>query len=454
MSRVDRSRLPPAGPPREFRLPEVERVALPTGLEIRAVEHRTVPLVSLLLLLPGGSALDPPGRPGLAALTADLLDEGSGGRDALEVADRLAQLGAELEIDVTVDAAVVGLTALSRHLAPALELLAEIVASPNLAAEDFGRVRALRLDRLRQLRDHPAAVAERTLARVLYCGHPYGHLSLGTEAALEAVTLEEVRAFHRQWFAPGGATLVVAGDAPRSELAAAAASAMAAWVGSPPPPRDAALALPPLAPPERLVVVPRAGAAQSEVRLGHVCAARTTPDYHALLVLNTILGGQFVSRVNMNLRQEKGFTYGARTIIDFRRSLGPFVLQMSVQTDATAAALREAIGEIAAIRGPRPATAEELQLAQAALTLGYPRGFETAEQVARAVAQLALHGLPDTTLEEFVPQVLRVTGEEVTRVARHYLDPARLVALIVGDADAIADSLRGLNLGEPVVLAV
>jgi len=455
VSRVDRSALPPTGEAPPFHFPRLERRVLGNGLEVRALAHHAVPVVSLVLLLPGGSSADPADRPGLAALTADLVDEGSGGRDALEVADRLARLGADLDIDVTADATVLSMTTLARFVEPALAMLGEIVMAPTLADDDFTRVRGLRLDRLRQLRDHAPAVAERAFARLLYRDHPYGHLGIGTEAALGAMTADDVRAFHRRAYIPQGTTLVMAGDASHADLLDAGARAFAAW-----PPgalaidRTAALAVPALVPAERLAIVPRPGAAQSELRIGHLCASRDTPDYHALLLLNTILGGQFVSRVNLNLREDKGYTYGARTGIDLRRGLGPFVLQMSVQTEVTAAAITEALREIDLIRGAKPVTGHERELAVASLTLGYPRGFETAQQVARSVAQLALHGLPDSYFEAFVPAITQVGLDDLTRVAQHYLDPSRLVTLIVGDHESIAGSLRSLNLGEPAVLGV
>jgi predicted Zn-dependent peptidase len=204
---------------------------------------------------------------------------------------------------------------------------------------------------------------------------------------------------------------------------------------------------PPATPPDRLALVHRHGSAQSELRIGHAAVTRSTPDYHALIVLNMVLGGQFVSRINLNLREDKGFTYGARTAFDFRRGRGPFVLQVSVQTDATVEAISESLAELAAIRGARPASAEELVLARAALTRGYPRGFETAEQVARAAAQLALYSLPDDYFSQFVPRVSAVDSSDVTRVAREHLDPARLVTVVVGDREKIGASLARLDLG-------
>lgn len=456
MSRVDRSRLPVPGPSGRFRFPEVTRRVLSNDLEVRAIAHRHVPVVSAALLVPGGTAADPADRPGLAAFTADLLDEGSAGRSALEISDLLARCGADFDVDVGPDAIVMAVTTMTRFAAPALSLLAEMATTPNLAEPDIARVRKLRLERLRQLRDHAPAVAERAFMRLLYRDHPYGHLGLGSEAALEAITHGEIQAFHAGAFVPAGTTVVIAGDAPASELSAMVADAFGAWdtpAAVPPIPRLAGLVQPPLIPANRLAVVARPGAAQSELRIGHVCASRDTPDYHAMVLLNMILGGQFVSRVNMNLRQDKGYTYGVRTGFDLRRGLGPFVLQTSVGTDVTAAAIRESHREIGEIRGARPASAEELEMARASVTRGYPRGFETAQQVARGVASLALHNLPDSYFEDFVPRVEAVTREDLARVATQYLDPARMVTLIVGDHTTVAPTLTTLNLGEPIVLS-
>jgi zinc protease len=305
------------------------------------------------------------------------------------------------------------------------------------------------------MKDHAGAMAERAFAHVLYGDHPYGHLGLGTTASLAATTADETRALHAALFSPAGATLVVVGDRSADELLDLASATFGGWRAAASPmaiDRAAALSAPPSAPLARLGVVSRPGAAQSELRIGHVCAPRATPDYHALLMLNTILGGQFVSRINLNLREDKGYTYGVRTGFDLRRGMGPFVLQTSVGTDVTAPAVGEALNEIRGISSTRPATADELSLGFATVSKGYPRGFETASQVARSVAQLALHGLPDTYFEDFIPRLAQVTGEDVSRVARQYLDVEKMTTLIVGDLDKIAPSLAELGLGPHQVL--
>lgn len=447
---VDRSRLPIPGPDRPFHFPRIVRRTLPNGLELRAVRHRSVPVVSIVLLVPGGSSVDPADAHGLVSITAGLLDEGSRGQSALDIADRVARIGGDLDVEAGMDAVVVGLTTLDRFFETGLELVHEIVTAPNLENDDFNRIRNLRLERLKQMKDHAAALAERTYARVLYGAHPYGHLSLGSEAALTSMTLDGVRAMHAAMFAPGGATLIIVGDRPEDELLDVAAKMFGAWrpaLSAAPIDRDAALLPPPAMPAVRLGVVSRPGAAQSELRIGQVCAPRSTPDYPALLLLNTVLGGDFVSRLNSNLRESKGYTYGVRTGFNLRRGIGPFVVQTSVGTDVTGPAVQAALAEIRAIAGERPATPEEVAIAFASLSKGYPRGFETAGQVARSVAQLALHNLPDSYFEEFVPRLSRITAEDVAAAARQYLVPDRMTTLIVGDLDKIHGSLPGLGLG-------
>jgi predicted Zn-dependent peptidase len=454
---VDRSRLPVPGPDRPFRFPRIARRVLPNGLELRAVTHRSVPLVSTVLLVPGGASSDPRAQHGLVSLTAGLLDEGSRGQSALDVADRLARIGGDLDIEAGADAVVVGLTTLDRHFAAGLGMIHEVVTEPNLANDDFNRIRNLRLERLRQMKDHAGAMADRAFARVVYGDHPYGRLPLGSEAPLTAMTVEDTRAMHAAMLSPAGATLVVVGTRPEEELLDAAAAVFEPWrtVASPLPlDRQAGLASPPLLPETKLGVVSRPGAAQSEVRIGHACAPRSTPDYHALLVLNTILGGDFVSRLNLNLREQKGYTYGVRTGFNLRRGVGPFVMQTSVGTEVTGPAVGEALAEIRDISAVRPVTDAEVAQAIAALTKGYPRGFETAGQVARSVAQLALYGLPDSYFEEFIPRISQVTAAEVTSAAVRHLVPEKMTTVIVGDLDKIEASLPGLGLGPPQLLTV
>ena len=450
MTRPDRSRLPDLGSDPPFTFPRIERHVLTNGLQVRTIEHHTVPVVTMVLDVEGGSLADPRGREGLAAITADMLDEGVGELTTIDLSDAMARIGAEYSVDVGPDSTRFSLTTLSKFADRGASLLADMLTRPSLRQADFDRVRQLRLDRLRQLKDSPGAVAERAFLRLMYGNHPYGHLSIGTAAALGALTLEEAGAFHAATFQPPRSTLILAGPLSHQALLRMAREAFSGWVGSsattapgPPVTRQQ---------PARLTIVPRPGAAQSQLRIGHLSATRNTPDYGALLVMNAVLGGQFVSRINLKLREEKGYTYGARTGFDWRRGISPFSLETSVHTASTADAIADCLAEFGEISRSRPPSDEEMAMAKASLTRGYPRGFETAQQVARSAGQLVLYGLPDSYFEDFIPRVNAVVQADVVDVAARYVDPARAVTLIVGDYHAIEASLPSLGLGDPQLL--
>lgn len=447
---VDRAQLPVPGPTRPFPFPAIEKSTLPNGLRVWTVHHTQVPLVAFTLLIRRGAASDPAGKEGLAAVTADMLDEGSGDRSAIEIHEALARLGAQFDTDIGSDATVTSLTVLSRFTRKALDLLSDVVVRPAIRESDFSRVRQLRLHRLTQLRDMPGAVADRAFLRLVYGADPYGHSPIGGETSLAAMDVDDVRGFHARAIRPDVSTLIAVGDCDHAAMVKMASEAFADWSGAAAAEPTGDGALPHAA---AINVVPRMRAPQSELRIGQVTVARDTPDYHPLVVANTILGGQFVSRINLNLREGKGLTYGARTAFEFRRRSGPFALQASVQTSGTADAIRESLGEISGIRGSRPVTTAELELGIAALTRGYARSFETGEQIGRAALQLALYDLPDDYFQQFVPRIEQVTADDVSRVMSQHLDPSRLVTLAVGDLDVIGPSLDALGLGAPVVLS-
>lgn len=453
MTHADRSRLPDIGPDPAFTFPRIVRHRLDNGLQVRTVEHHTMPVVSMVVQVDAGAVADPLGREGLAAISADMLDEGTGDLSAIDVSDAFARIGAEYDVDVGPDVTAFTVTTLARFAERGASLLADILLRPSLRETDFDRVRQLRLDRLRQLKDSPPAVAERAFLRLMYGEHAYGHLPIGTASALGTLALEHVAAFHAERFQPSRTTVVVAGPLSHDDLRRLVEGAFSEWAeASTMPQGHPAGDVEAMAPHPRLAIVPREAAPQSELRIGHLSARRNSPDYPALLVMNAVIGGQFVSRINLKLREEKGYTYGARSGFDWRRGLAPFSLQASVHTASTADAIADCFSEFDAIRGPRPPTDAEMVLAKASLTRGYPRGFETAHQVARAVAQLALFGLPDSYFEEFVPRVSAIQSEDVVRAAERYIDPARTVTLVVGDYQVVGPTLGPLGLGEPQML--
>jgi zinc protease len=449
MRAADRTRLPQPGPEPPFVFPGAVRSRLRNGLSVWTLQRGTLPLVSVVLLLPAGAWFDPDEKPGLASFTADMLDEGTEHLSAIEIQEALARLGGELDTDAGYDAVTVSMTLLQRHLGQGLRLLSDLVCRPRLSDADVARVRALRLNRLRQMRDVPAALAERVFSEALYGTTPYGHLPFGATASLECLTQADVAAFHAVAYRPDAVTIVIVGPTSSEEASAAVEAAFGDWKNQGREPVPAGReGVAPAAAPARVVLVDRPGAAQTELRIGHVAVARQTPDYHALLVLNAVLGGQFVSRLNLILREQKGYTYGARTAFEFRHQPGPFSLATSVQTDATADAVASSLDEIGAIRERRPVTADELRMAQRTLTLGYPRGFESSDQIARALSQLVLHRLPDDTFAVFSPRIREQTIDSVRVAAGAHLDPDRLAIVAVGDVTRIRAGLEGLGLGQ------
>ena len=417
-------------------------------------------MVSLALLLPAGSALDPAERPGLASMTADMLDEGSGERSAIEMQEALARIGAELDTEAGPDSVVLSLSLLDRFVPQGLRLLSDIVVRPRLDAVDFERVRALRANRMRQLRDVAGVNAEAVFARALYGSHAYGHLSIGSSTSLAGMDTAEVIGFHRAQYDPSRATLIAVGAIDDAAFAREVEDAFGTWERS--TDRSTAPAVPGgaadetttgAAPAQRLLIVDRPGAAQTELRVGHVGVPRKAPDFHALVLLNAVLGGHFSSRLNLNLRERKGYTYGVRSVFDFRRMAGPFSIQTSVQTDATAEAVSEILGELHAIGHDRPVDEEERSLSAATLTKGYPRNFETSGQVAMGLAQLAIYDLPGDTFEVFAPRIQALTADDVTRAAGQYFHPDRAVVVAVGDCLRIRHALEAAGLGEAAVVA-
>lgn len=446
MTAVDRSQLPPVTGSAPATFPAIARTLGAGGLRIWTVPHGRTELVTLALLIPAGSAADPPGCAGLAGFTADLLDDGTRTRNGIELHEELGRLGARFGADVSSDATVLSASALARHARDVLALLLEVATEPRFDGADVDRVRALRLNRIAQLRHAAGAVANRTWRRVLYGEHPYGQSALGEAETLSPLG-DDVRAFHAAHYRLDRATLVIAGDDDALKAVARAAGGGATIPRSPvplpDPPSD------PAPPSTRLTFVPRDGAVQSEIRVGHLGIARTADDFHAVRVMDMVLGGQFTSRLNMNLREAKGYTYGVHSSFDARRGRGPFDVGTAVDAAVTADAVREIIAELRAIRDARPVTEEELAVAKPAITLGFPRAFETSGQVARAALRLALFDLPDDEYTQFVPRVEAVDAAAATAAARRRLDPEALAVVVVGPPE-VRPSLGALGLGEPV----
>lgn len=428
----------------KFALPAPQRLRLSNGMELVVIPRRELPLVSLALMLPGGRATDPADQPGLATITAAVWDEGTQHRTAEQLADELAALGASLSIDADWGSTNARLFTLKRQLPAALDLYADVLRHPTFPDAELGRIKNRVRGYFVQLRDEPTLLGQLALMQELYGpAHPYGYPQYGTPHGVAALTAAQLRENYARTVNPQQATLVAVGDVTAAELVPQLEERLADWkTAAAVAPRGLP---PPLAAAARVVLVDKPGAAQSVISVGQVGAARNSPDFYALTVMNSIFGGQFSSRLNLNLREAKGYTYGAHSMYVWRPGLpGPFQALASVQTAVTAPALTEFFHELQGIAGGRAVTADELSFSKDWLTRAYAADFETASQMARQIEALVTYRLSDDYFNTYVPRIEAVAAADVARVTQAHLDIGRLTVVIVGDRSKIEAGLRKL----------
>jgi predicted Zn-dependent peptidase len=440
----DRSRPPELGAPPRLDLPDIQRFTLGNGLSVFLMESHRVPLVQAVLVVEAGAVNEPAGSEGLASMTAAMLDEGAGSRNALEIADAIDFLGATLATNAGQHTTVVSLHTPLSKLPEALPIMADVALRPTFPAEELERQRAERLTTLLQWRDEPRAIASVVFAHTLYGDqHPYGKPTLGNVSSLESMSAEDLRAHHAAHSRPGNASLIIVGDVDRAALDALLSGTFGEWRGAEAPVAQLPDAQQVAA--REITIVDKPGAAQSEIRLGRIGVERLTDDYHELVVMNTILGGSFTSRLNQVLREERGYSYGAFSGFDFRPRPGPFVAQAAVQTAVTDSALAVFMREIGGILERVPE--DELQRAKNYVALGFPGNFETVGSTAGMMSEIAQYDLPLDTFDTFIDDVMAVTADDVQRVAQRYLDPERIAIIVVGDRSVIEAGIRALDLG-------
>ncbi|HEX8632931.1 MAG TPA: pitrilysin family protein [Pyrinomonadaceae bacterium] len=444
--------LPKPGAEPRLVLPKVERHRLSNGLEVFLVRHSELPVVNMNLIIKSGASSDPENLPGAASLTADLLDEGTKTRNALDISNALAGLGARMSVGADWDSTTADLTTLTRHLDRALEVYADVILNPAFPEADLKRLRGSRLATLQQQRDNANAIAGLVYSSILYGNkHPYGRPLFGNEASLIALSEPDVRRFYETYYRPNNAALIVAGDVTAATLMPKLERAFSAWKPGRVPAADVSMT-PPARERAGIYLVDKPGAAQSVIQIGQVGVARSTPDYFPLLVLNSMLGGQFVSRINLNLREDKGYTYGARSSFEYRRGAGPFAASGGVFTNVTKESVGEFLKELRGIRGEIPVTESELEYAKQGILRGFPRSFETPSQIADRLSALVLYNLPDDYFNNYNARVRAVSLADITRVANRYLDPSRMAILVVGDRKAVEPGLRSLGIGDSITL--
>lgn len=441
----DRTTPPALGPLGQLTLPPVTRRQLDNGLELLVVEHHELPLVDMILVVKTGSEGDPANKAGVATLTASMLDEGAGRRSSLDIADQEAFLGVQIGTGSGWDQSTVTLHAPVAVLDSAMALFADVALRPTFPAGDLERLRKERLTELLQLKDRAPQIADRAYAAILYGErHPYGRPLTGTEASTRAITRADVRRFYQAYYRPNNATLIVVGDVTAADVEQRVRTLFGGWARGTVP--STQFAEPPAGLATAIYLIDKPGAPQSSVRIGSIGVPRSTDDYFAILVMNTILGGSFTSRLNSNLRETHGYTYGAGSGFSMRRSAGPFTARAEVVGAKSDSSLIEFMKELRAIREDVPAT--ELEKAKRYLQLQLPGEFETTGDIASQLIPVVVHGLPLDYYNSYVQRIEEVSAADVRRVAERYVDPTKFAVVVVGDRKAIEAGLRALNIGE------
>jgi predicted Zn-dependent peptidase len=447
----DRSAPPKLGPPPSLKLPAIQRFELPNGLKVVLLEKNTLPLVQITLVFNAGSVNDKPDKLGVASMTAAMMDEGAGTRTSLQIAEEIEFYGASLGVGADLHTSTVSLFTPTSKLDNVLPIMADVVMRPTFPENELNRLRKERLTSLLQAHDQPRTIASVAFRQLVYGNdHPYGRTPTGTEASLKAMSVKDLKSFHETYYRPNNATAIVVGNVNRERVR----TMLDEWFGGWDPGRVPTTVVPP-APqvgPRTVYLIDKPEAPQSEIRIGRVGLPRKTNEYFPATVMNTVLGGSFTSRLNQNLRETHGYTYGAGSSFDFRPSPGPFMAASAVKTDVTDESLAEFMKELKGILDPVPA--EELTRAKNYVALGYPGDFQTVQQIAAKLAEMVVYDLPANYFNTYIDRVLGVTASDVTRAGRSTIDPEKLVIVVVGDRSVIEKDVTALNLGPVKFLTV
>jgi zinc protease len=428
-----------------FHAPVPEDLALVNGLHVYLIERHDVPLVAVTLAVRSGADTDPPGRAGLASFALDMLDEGTGLRDAAAIAKAFEDLAARYSVSPDADSSSVSMVALPDTLPKAMEIFADVALHPNFAEPDLKRVKQERLGLIAQALDDPGTVGQHVLSRVIFGDkHPWGFPAEGTVKSIEALTRKELLAWHAGAFRPSNAALFVVGDVTAAQLKPVIAQRFGAWKDSAAP-KPRVRALPKVS--DRLVtVVDKPDAPQSQIWIGELGVASSAPDVFPVRVMNHILGGSFNSRLNGNLRTEHAWSYGVTSFFDTHREAGPFIAEGGVVSAKTAESLTEFLGELTRMQSGEISDAE-LSDAKAALEHTIPSRLAINEQTASAYAAAWSHGLPPDYYSTWQQHIEAVTKEEVAKAARERLHPDKMAIVVVGPKATIAEGLTALKVG-------
>jgi len=437
---------PKSGPTRSYHFPDFDDETLPSGIRLVTAPVVKLPIVTVLVLVDAGSTNDPAGKEGIAALTAGTLLEGSSRLDGAELVERFEQLGTSIDSGADWDSAFIKITTLSDKVEEATRLLGEVISSPVFPEREVERLKAERLAELLQLETEPRGLADEKFSEFLYTPESrYSKPDEGDTESVASLTRKDVDDFYRSRYRAGSTTVIVAGDISTKEARALVTSAFQNWPMGKAPNRPVVATARTIR--KSIHVVDKPEAPQSELRVGHVGLPRNNPDFFPTLVMNAVLGGLFGSRINLNLREAHGYTYGASSFYDWRRGPGPFVVSTAVQSEVTAPALREILLEIDRIRA-ETISEEELSLASDYLEGVFPIRYETTAAIASALATLVIYDLPADYYDSYRKNVREVTADAVLQAARAHLHPDELQTVVVGDAQVVRDSVADLKVGE------
>ena len=447
---LDRTAMPDAAPASDFTPPTPSRATLSNGMNLVVIEKPGLPVVAQGLLVRAGGITDPSDKPGIASLTASMLAEGTATRTSRQISDEMEFLGAQLRASASREFATLSAETLTSHWQHALEIMADVVQNPTFPENEFDRVRSERLTDLSRIPDSPQAIAGRATQALLFGkGTRYGHPVSGTEASVKSFTRDDLAAHHAAHYAPEAATLILVGDISQYDAIQQAERAFGGWKASAASASDSTTDCEPTNGTTTIYLADKPGAPQSVIRSGYLTVPRHHSDYLALNVLNYIFGGQFSARLNMNLRQDKGYSYGYMSSIDWLTGPSALTAGGSVQTEVTKESVAETIKEFEEIRDARPVTQEEFDDAINGILRGLPNQFETHGQVLSQLVRLVAFDLPDDYFTTYAAEISKLTLSDIHRVAEKHIKAAALNIIVAGDAATVAPTLN--ELGIPVV---
>jgi zinc protease len=446
---ADRSKPPEPGAPPELRLPKLQRATLSNGLKVILAERHEVPLVDFWMTADAGYAADQFAAPGTASMTSALLDGGTGSRSALQISEQLAMLGAQVNANSNLDRSTIRLSSLKANLDPSLEIYADVILNPSFPESDFKRQQKQQIAGIQREENTPVQMALRVIPGLIYGkGHAYGNplTGSGTTASVGKMAREDLVKFHQTWLRPNNATLIVVGDTTLEEVTPMLEKYFAGWKPGEVPKKNISTVQ--LAPKPVVYLIDKPGALQSVIIAGHAAPPTANPKEIAIEAMNDALGGNFGSRINMNLREDKHWSYGTRSILVGAKGQRPFITIAPVQTDKTREAMAEMDKEFRGIVGDRPVTPDELAKIQANETLRLPGSRETLNSVGQSIIDLLQFGLPDDYYETYAGKVRALKISDIDAAAQEVVHPDNMVWVVVGDRAKIEAGVRELNLGE------